>query len=366
MKAVPGEPSKVTEPTMTQSQVTSDTGLNSPAIGFDLSHLEPKKLIDEALLPVSELLKDLTPHLKTLLKANTASSKHIVDHVFSGSGKRIRPALYFFSSRLVDYTGVHLMPIAAVCEYVHTASLLHDDVIDNSTLRRGKPTPNSIWGDESAVLVGDLIYSRASELMAETGSLEIVSMFAKAIRLMSDGELLQLEHLYNPMMPEDAYYKIIEHKTAVLLSAACRASAVLGNSPLEARDALSEFGRCVGYAFQLLDDALDYAGSETMFGKKTLSDLPEGKVTLPIIMLKKIASPEEWAYVESLIHSEEITADSMLNVLELVNRYDTAGKTLEEASKWTDRALEALRHFPQSAARKDMETLAHRLLMRFS
>lgn len=357
----------MTDPTTTTlSPQPAIAGIDGVPLGFDLSQLEPKKLIDDALIPVSELLKDLTPHLKSLLKANTTSGKHIIDHVLSGSGKRIRPALYFFSSRLVDYTGDHLMPIAAVCEFVHTASLLHDDVIDNSTLRRGKPTPNSIWGDESAVLVGDLIYSRASELMAETGSLEIVTMFAKAIRLMSDGELLQLEHLYNPMMPEDAYYKIIEHKTAVLLAAACRAPAVLADGPLEARDALSEFGRCVGYAFQLLDDALDYAGTETMFGKKTLSDLPEGKVTLPIIMLKKLAKPDEWAHVEALIHSEEITASGMVKVLELVNEYDTAGKTLEEASKWTDRALEALRYFPQSAARKDMETLARRLLMRFS
>lgn len=352
--------------TTTPSQLHLDAGISNVSLGFDLSQLEPKKLIDEALLPVSGLLSDLSPHLKSLLKANTASSKHIIDHVFSGSGKRIRPALYFFSSRLVNYNGAHLMPIAAVCEFVHTASLLHDDVIDNSTLRRGKPTPNSIWGDESAVLVGDLIYSRASELMAETGSLEIVSMFAKAIRLMSDGELLQLEHLYNPMMPEEAYYNIIEHKTAVLLAASCRASAVLADAPAESRDSLSEFGRCVGYAFQLLDDALDYAGSETMFGKKTLSDLPEGKVTLPIILLKKLAKPEEWAQVEALIHSEEITTEGMVKVLELVNEYDTGGKTLEEAAKWTDRALESLQYFPQSAARKDMETLARRLLMRFS
>ncbi len=354
------------EHTTTQCHISKTVGLDYPALGFDLANLEPRKLIDEALVPVSSSLVNLAPELNGLLKANTASSKHIIDYVFAGSGKRIRPALYFFASRLVEYKGPHLMPIAAVCEYVHTASLLHDDVIDNSTLRRGKPTPNSIWGDESAVLVGDLIYARASELMAETGSLEIVSMFAKAIRLMSDGELLQLEHLYNPVMPEDAYFRIIEHKTAVLLAAACRAPAVLGDKTQEIRDALSEFGRCVGYAFQLLDDALDYAGSETIFGKKTLSDLPEGKVTLPIILLRSLATESEWAQVESLIHSEEISPASMLKVLDLVNRYDTAGKTLELAEQWTERALKALHFFPPSPARTDMEVLARRLLMRFS
>ncbi len=335
-------------------------------IGFDLANLDPRKMIDEALVPVADRLGELTPHLRSLLKANTTSSRHIIDYVFSGSGKRIRPALYFFSSRLLDYSGKHLMPIAAVCEYVHTASLLHDDVIDNSTLRRGKPTPNSIWGDECAVLVGDLIYSRASELMAETGSLEIVAMFAKAIRLMSEGELLQLENLHNPFMTSDAYYSIIEHKTAVLLDAACRAPAILAGAPEESRAALGEFGRCVGYAFQLLDDALDYSGSEAAFGKKTLSDLPEGKVTLPILLLKQFAKPHEWQFVQDLIHGEDIPTEAMLTVLDLVNDYDTAGKTLEEAEAWTDRALKSLSYFPQSSARDDMETLARRLLMRFS
>ena len=167
-------------------------------------------------------------------------------------------------------------------------------------------------------------------------------------------------------MAEDAYYKIIEHKTAVLLAAACRAPAVLAGAPQAQRDALSEFGRCVGYAFQLLDDALDYAGEDSVFGKRTLADLPEGKVTLPIILLRSLATESEWRFVEGLIHEESASREAMLKVLSLVNQYDTAGKTLEEASKWTDRALSALTCFPESAARSDLETLARRLLMRFS
>lgn len=327
---------------------------------------DQKQLIDTALAPVAQELSSLAPHLTTLLKAKTASGRHIIDHILGAGGKRVRPGLYFFASKLVGYTGEHLLPMAAVCEYVHTASLLHDDVIDNSSLRRGKPTPNKIWGDESAVLVGDLIYSRASELMADTGSLDIVKLFARAIRLMSDGELLQLEHLYNPSMPESAYYEIIENKTAVLLSAACKAPAVLAGSGLQAETDLSEFGRCVGFAFQLLDDALDYASSDQIFGKKTLADLPEGKVTLPVILLKQFATSQELAFVETLINSEAISHESMLKVLELVNKYDTSGKTLEQASQWTDRALQSLSNFPASQNRADLETLARRLLMRFN
>jgi octaprenyl-diphosphate synthase len=363
LKALSGEPLPVTLRPFENNQHTlsSLSGDINPELDLD-----PRKLIDEALLPVQDLLNALSPHLTTLLGAKTISAQHIVSHVFDGGGKRIRPALFYLCARLVNYSGIHANSIAAVCEYVHTASLLHDDVIDNSTLRRGKPTPNSIWGDESAVLVGDLVYSRASELMADTGSLEIVSMFARSIRLMSEGELLQLEHLFNPFMSVDAYMTIIEYKTATLLGAACRAPAVLADSAVELRDALETFGRCVGFAFQLLDDALDYAGSDAAFGKKTLADLPEGKVTLPVILLKQYATAPEWALVESLIHGENISRDAMLRVLELVNHHDTVGKTLELASEWTTKALAALSKFPESDDRKNLETLAKRLLLRMN
>ncbi len=351
----------ITGSTTKINQSPMATGTISSGIALD-----QKRLIDEALLPVAGELEGLGPELLRLLECNTVSGNHILNHVLAGGGKRIRPALYFFASRMVGYGGAHLIPMAAVCEYVHTASLLHDDVIDSSAIRRGKPTPNSIWGDEAAVLVGDLIYARASELMAETGSLQIVSMFARAIRLMSDGELLQLEHLYNPVMSEEVYLKIIEQKTAVLLAAACKAPAVLAGVSLADCEALSEFGRCLGFAFQLLDDALDYAGTESVFGKKTLSDLPEGKITLPIILLKSLATPAEWGFVEGLIHEERVSEASMSRVLALVETYDTAGKTLEAASNWTDRALVALAHFPNNSARHDLENLANRLLVRFS
>ena len=167
-------------------------------------------------------------------------------------------------------------------------------------------------------------------------------------------------------MSEETYLKIIKHKTAVLLAAACKAPAVLaGASPADC-EALSEFGRCLGYAFQLLDDALDYAGTDSIFGKKTLADFPEGKITLPIILLKSLATPAEWSFVESLIHEESVSSASMGKILELVDFYDTAGKTLEAASKWTESALTALAHFPPNSARFDLENLANRLLVRFS
>lgn len=327
---------------------------------------DPGKLIAEALLPVADNLSKLSELIGPLTGAQTHTANEVIRHVFLAGGKRIRPALFFFVAKLVNYDGPHLMNMAAVCEFVHSASLLHDDVIDNSTLRRNKPTANSIWGDEASVLTGDLIYARASELMASTGSLEIVSIFAKAIRLMSEGELLQLEHLYNPDMPEKAYFEILENKTATLLAATCRAPAVLAGRPKEECDALETFGRCVGYAFQLLDDALDYAGQAEIFGKKTLADLPEGKITLPLMLLRSQASPEEWQPIEKIIRKLEISPRDMAAVQAWIDHYDTAGQTLARAEQYTTKALDALSIFPPSSQRNELERLASRLLMRLS
>lgn len=336
--------------------------------GFNLSHLnmDPSTLVAAALDPVAADLQELNACIGSLTGAETRTARDVIDHVFGNGGKRIRPALFFFAARLLNYRGEHRLSMAAVCEFVHTASLLHDDVIDNSTLRRNKPTANRIWGDEASVLTGDLIYARASEMMADTGSLEIVSMFARAIRLMSEGELLQLEHLYNPEISEGEYFQILENKTAVLLSAACKAPAVLAGASAAECEALSVFGRAVGYAFQLMDDALDYAGTDQAFGKKTLADLPEGKVTFPIMLLREQATPDEWSKIAQMIYSTKISSADMKDILALVDRYDTAGQTLARAELWTNVALNALEEFAPSSARDDLKRLANSLLMRIN
>jgi octaprenyl-diphosphate synthase len=326
--------------------------------------LNPHTRLADALKPVADNLEELNSRIAPLTGAQTSTAKDVVNHVLAAGGKRVRPALYFLAARLVNYSGEHLYNMAAVCEFVHTASLLHDDVIDNSTLRRNKPTSNAIWGDECSVLTGDLIYARASEMMAATGSLEIVSMFAKSIRLMSEGELLQLEHLYNPNMTDVDIFTIIEHKTATLLASACRAAAVLGNRSESECSALEKFGSSVGYAFQLLDDSLDFAGTPEIFGKKTLSDLPEGKVTLPVVLLRSQASSDEWSKVEKIIRKIEISAKDMQYVQSLVDQYDTAGQTLELASQYTVNAIDALQVFPPSKPREELEMLANSLLLR--
>lgn len=323
-------------------------------------------MIDQALAPVADDLEELNRRLLDFIPIETDSARAVLRHVFGSGGKRIRPALYFMCCRMLGYRGDHYYSIAAVTEFVHTASLLHDDVVDNSTLRRNKPTANSIYGDETSVLVGDLVYSTASEMMAATGDMEIVRTFARAIRLMSDGELLQLESLYKPGLAETTYLRILECKTAILIEAACKSAGLLARLPLERIQALARFGHGVGMAFQLIDDALDYTGSETLIGKATLSDLAEGKVTMPVIMLMKALPAADRERLAKAMTAQTIEAATVREVAELIERYGTAEQTVERAETYTQVAMDALLSFPPSSDRDVLETLANRLLFRFN
>ncbi len=328
---------------------------------------EVKNSLLEALKPVLEEASSLQAALQLNLPVETKTAKDLAAHVFQNSGKQIRPALFFMSCDLFSYSGPHRLPMAVVCEYVHTASLLHDDVIDNSTLRRHKPTANSIWGDEAAVLVGDLIYARASEMMAETGQLEIVRSFASAICKMSEGELLQLESLFCLDSNEKSYLMILERKTAILIATACKTAALLAGAPAEQEHALYEFGRLVGLSFQILDDALDYLSSESLSGKPIGSDLRDGRVTLPVILLKPCLNEEERLWFIRLFEGDKpsFAEEDLQKVSQLVQKYRTAHLALEKARALTDQAIELLNsHFSSSAARDRLETLTKTLLSR--
>ncbi len=335
---------------------------SDPGASTDLA----KALIEDALAPVAAELKELNGKLAGFIPTESDSSKRTLAHVFDGGGKRIRPALYFMCCNLLSYRGEHFHAIAAVSEYVHTASLLHDDVVDNSTLRRGKPTANSIYGDETSVLVGDLIYSTASEMMAATGNMEIVRTFARAIRLMSEGELMQLENLFNARMSEKAYLRILECKTAILIAAACKSAGLLSGATQEVCTLLETFGHSVGMAFQLIDDALDYTGAAEIIGKATHSDLLEGKVTMPLILLDGKLDPTQRARYDAILAKESITRSEVLEVARWVESYGTAETTVERAEGYTRQAMAALYAFPKSRERDVLENLANKLLFRFT
>lgn len=323
-----------------------------------------KALVKDALAPVRDDLAELDKRMVNYIPTHTRTADQILNHIFCAGGKRIRPALFFMSARILDYRGDHYFPIGAVTEFVHTASLLHDDVIDNANTRRNKPTANHLWGDQATVLVGDLIYSRASEMMASTGDMEVVNTFARSIRLMSDGELLQLENIFNADISESTYFRILECKTAVLIAAACRSAALLAGSPIDIIETMTQFGHNVGLAFQLIDDALDYTGMNDVVGKDTMSDLLEGKVTLPVIMLMQEGEESDKKLVRQVLSQPKVTRDDVVRIAALVDKYETAEKTVEKAQGYTMLAMEALHRLPATPARDDLENLANKLLYR--
>lgn len=325
----------------------------------------PAELLKQALEPVATDLRELDSKFLDYIPTETDRCKQILEHVMGSGGKRIRPALFFMSCRLLNYRGDHYFPVGAVTEFVHTASLLHDDVIDHSSLRRNRPTANSLFGDTSGVLIGDLIYATASAMMAATGSTELGGAFAYAIQHMSGGELLQLESLHNPHLSETVYYRILKCKTAMLIGACCQASAIIAKAPDRIKQSLHRFGHDVGMAFQLIDDALDYAADSETLGKTTLADIPEGKVTLPVILLRQKATASEIAEIDEIIIKHPADRYAVQRIQSLVMRYDTIGMTFAKAQDYTQSALESLYNLPATPARDMLENLAKKLLFRF-
>ncbi len=327
--------------------------------------LPTEDLLQSAYAPIAASLEALHQFLPTAIHTETHSAREMIEYLFADRGKCIRPALFFLVSRMVGYEGPHLTSMAAVCEYIHTASLLHDDVVDDSPLRRNKPTVCARWGDESAVLVGDLIYATASSLMADSGNLAIVKTFSHAIQRMSEGELLQLETLFHWELSEDTYYRILHAKTGILIGASCRSAGLLGGCSAEICEDLASFGLQVGVAYQLIDDALDYLSPESTLGKAVQSDLAEGRMTLPVLLLHEVVTPEESRYLDSLFRQTPFTHCEATQVVQLVHKYRTAERAIEKAESITVQALAALRRaFPDPVQHGHLQALVTALLKR--
>lgn len=280
-------------------------------------------------------------------------------HVVNSGGKRVRPALLFFAAELCSYTGPRCVQVAAAVELLHTATLLHDDVVDTSDLRRGRPSANALWGNRRAVLVGDFLYARASAMIVEDGDPDILLIFTDTIRRMAEGELLQLERSFDPSVTEAYYFEVIGRKSAALLSASCEAGAVLGGVTRAERRRLAEFGREVGIAFQLRDDALDYEGGAKDIGKDPLDDLREGKITLPLLLALKratVAEREEASAVLKGVANMAANGDdenfSIAPVVDLVERYHGVVDTVRRAEEHVAQAEEAIAPFPDGSAKR--------------
>lgn len=272
----------------------------------------------------------------------------LAGHLIMSGGKRMRPMLTLAASKLCGYRGVHHVLLAACVEFIHTATLLHDDVVDDSHLRRGSATANALWGNQSSVLVGDFLFSRAFQLMVEAGSLKVLGILSEAAAKIAEGEVLQLMTTNNTTTTEDAYLDVIMAKTAPLFAAACRVGAVMANRPREEEDALTSYGRNLGIAFQLVDDVLDYSAREAALGKTVGDDFREGKITLPVVLAYRRGSDSERAFWQRTLGDLQQTDADLGQAIGLLQKHDTLADTLERAAHYGAIARDALAIFPDS------------------
>ena len=282
----------------------------------------------------------------------------LAEHLIAAGGKRLRPLLTVASARLAGGKGDAALKLAAAVEFIHTATLLHDDVVDSSQLRRGKVAAHLIWGAPSSVLVGDFLFARAFELMVETGSLQALEILARASRVIAEGEVLQLTRSHDLRLSQATYLEIIGAKTAELFAAAAEAGAVsAGTDPIRA-GALRSYGQSLGLAFQLADDALDYAGSAEILGKNAGDDFREGKATLPLILAISRTGAREAEFWERVIGRKEQTEADFRRARELVIGTGAHDATLDLAGDYADAAKAALSLFPASEWREALHSLA--------
>ena len=278
-------------------------------------------------------------------------------HLINAGGKRLRPILVLMTANAMDYGGKHHIDIAAIIEFIHTATLLHDDVVDVSELRRGLPTANATWGNAPSVLVGDFLYSRSFQMMVAMGDMRVMQVLANTTNVIAEGEVQQLANARKPDLSEEQYLSVIYKKTAALFEAACQCGAIISCDDSAIQSAFSRYGYHLGLAFQLMDDLLDYDGDPEKLGKNVGDDLAEGKSTLPIIHCVRNCNENERQLLESAITNAD--ASNLDSVIALVKKYDSIGYTREQARKHANKAIQQLDALPDSRWKKAMNELAN-------
>jgi octaprenyl-diphosphate synthase len=281
--------------------------------------------------------------LRQALDSDVALIRRVAEYIIAGGGKRLRPALLLLTAHACGYGGQHHHTLAAVVEMIHTATLLHDDVVDESSLRRGHATANAMFGNAASVLVGDFLYSRAFQLMVTTHNIAVLKILADATNVIAEGEVLQLLNSGDPDVDEKSYLTVIQRKTAKLFEAAARLGAVLSEAGPEIEDSLARYGMHLGTAFQLIDDVLDYTGDHVSMGKNPGDDLAEGKPTLPLIRALRIASPEDVALIRAALERRSLDElSAVLSVLQRTGALDYARACAERESHLAAECLAAL------------------------
>jgi octaprenyl-diphosphate synthase len=293
--------------------------------------------------------------IKDNLSSNVPLVEEISAYLIEAGGKRLRPLLVLLCARASGYEGTDHIKLAAIIEFLHTAMLLHDDVVDESNLRRGRKTVNAAWGNPASVLVGDFLHSRAFEMMVEIGDIRVMEILSHATNIIAEGEVQQLTNIRNPDLTETSYIEVISRKTAMLFQAASHAGAVLAGASLDAEEALKNYGLHLGISFQLVDDMLDYDGTTADLGKNVGDDLAEGKVTLPLIIAMQNGDDQQCSSVRDAILNGGV--ENLGSIIETVHATGGLAYTGNYANKERNKALECLDQIEDSAYKKSMSDL---------
>jgi octaprenyl-diphosphate synthase len=320
--------------------------------------------MDAALALIGEDLVNVELQFKKDLQSDVPLIRKVGEYVLASGGKRIRPALLLLAAKLCGYQGERHVPLASVIEFIHTATLLHDDVVDNANLRRGIASANTLWGNEASVLVGDFLFSKSFSLMVADGDLQILKILSGATTVIAEGEVLQLVCTSDLDITVDRYIEVVKCKTAILLSAACQAGAILGGSTPEREAALRDFGMELGIAFQLMDDTLDYTANEEQFGKSIGHDLEEGKITLPLIHTLSSCTPDEREQIAAVVEKDVLSDEDFATVFALVRRYGGIDHTVAAAKEYVARCTSYLSIFADSPAKAALIDLANYVVTR--
>jgi len=321
-----------------------------------------KKSANSAYLELKNLLGDKLQKVENLIQEKLRSEVNLIqkmsNHHLRSGGKRLRALLTLESAKLTGYKeDKRDINLAACVELIHSATLLHDDVIDESELRRGVKTTNSVWGNQSSILVGDYLLSRCFEMMVEDGDLEVLKLLSSTSSKIAQGEVLQLQHKGEADLLEETYIDIINLKTASLFSAATKTGACLSGSNEKEKKALESYGRNLGLAFQIADDALDFYAKEKLFGKEIGKDFFEGKVTLPMIIIFQKGNKEEKNFLNEIMKKEKRTEQDFSNTLSLINKYKAVEATFKKAEYFVNVSYDALAIFPDNDDKKILQNL---------
>lgn len=323
----------------------------------------PESAMKDTLSPLEQIISlsaadmaQVDRCIQDSLKSDVVLINQIANYIVSSGGKRLRPMLLTLCAHACDYQGQDHIPLAAIIEFIHTATLLHDDVVDESDLRRGQQSVHSVWGNAASVLVGDFLYSRSFQMMVGLDSMRIMEVLAETTNTIAEGEVQQLLNMGDPEVDEHRYMQVIENKTAKLFEAACRLGAIISGKPAEIENALAIYGNRLGSAFQIADDVLDYTGEADTMGKNAGDDLAEGKPTLPLIIARGLCSDKNRELLDNAIRNGG--ADELSPILAIIEETNSLNLAMEIARIRAVEARQALAILPDSSWRYALEQLA--------